>query len=287
MNYRHAFHAGNFADVFKHVLLQALFRALQRKDKAFLFLDTHAGRGRYDLAAAGPATRSPEWPEGIGRLWPRSDLPPALAGYVEMVRECNRYHRVEGAKLRYYPGSPALAQMLARPIDRLAFCELQPDECAALEREMAGVPRMRVHATDGYAALKALLPPLERRALVLIDPPFEGADEFDRIVGALRAGLQRCPAAVYAIWYPLTGRAPAREFFTALRTLPLPPTLAVELRVHAPDTVARMGGCGMVILNPPWQFDVEIRPVLDVLADLLAVEPGAAARVEWLVRETS
>jgi len=287
MNYRHVFHAGNFADVFKHVLLRALFRALQRKDKPFLFLDTHAGRGRYDLGAAAPTARAPEWPEGIGRLWGRPNLPPDLAGYVDAVRECNRYHRVDGTTLRFYPGSPVLAQRLARPAARLALCELQPDECAALERELAGAPRVRVHAMDGYAALKALLPPLERRALVLIDPSFEEPDEFGRIVAALRAGLQRCPAAVYAIWYPLTGRALAGEFFAALRTLPLPPTLAAELRVHAPDTLARMGGCGMVVLNPPWRFDDEIRPVLAVLADLLAVEPGATGRLEWLVRETS
>jgi len=288
VNYRHAFHAGNFADVFKHALLGQLMRALQRKEKGFLYLDTHAGRGSYDLAVAARGdtlARTPEWPDGIGRLWEKHDLPAALADYAALVRDFDRENGNPPGAPRFYPGSPRLAQRLARPQDRLALCEKQPGECAALRAEFALAHRATVHEMDGYAALRAMLPPPERRALVLIDPPFETQDEFAQIAAALREGLRRLPGGMFAVWHPLTERARVDEFFSGLLALELPPTLALELAVAGEGGSLKMRGCGLVVVNPPWQFDREAEMFLPVLAELLAQAPGAGATVRWLVPE--
>jgi 23S rRNA (adenine2030-N6)-methyltransferase len=288
MNYRHAFHAGNFADVFKHALLVQLARALRRKEKGFLYLDTHAGRGSYDLAAAARGdtlVRKPEWPDGIGRLWEKPDLPAALADYVALVRDFDRDNGNATVEPRFYPGSPRLVQRLARPQDRLALCEKQPGECAALRAEFALAHRATVQEMDGYVALRAMLPPPERRALVLIDPPFESQDEFAQIATALRDGLRRLPGGMFAVWYPLTERARVDDFFAELLALKLPPTLALELAIAGEGSGLKMRGCGLVVVNPPWQFDREVKKFLPMLAELLAQAPGAGTTMHWLVPE--
>lgn len=294
MNYRHHFHAGNFADVMKHALLMQLVRALQRKPKGFLGLDTHAGRGTYDLEAAQTGdslAREPEWPAGIGRLWasdgaiPPAPLPEPLADYLALVRDFDRREGNVGAGPRFYPGSPAIFRALQRPVDRLALCEKHPAECAALEAEFGGLPRVAIQESDGYGALRAWLPPPERRALVLIDPPFEAQDEFAQIAAALREGLHRMAGGVFAIWYPLTQRAGADEFLAAVRALKPPPTLACELTIAGADSVLKMKGCGLLVINPPWQFDVAARTTLEPLVALLAQAPGGGARLDWIVRE--
>jgi 23S rRNA (adenine2030-N6)-methyltransferase len=294
MNYRHSFHAGNFGDVMKHVVLMRLIAALQRKPKGFLYLDTHAGRGSYDLAVAAKGdslARTPEWPDGIGRLWSRTDLPPALAEYVTLVRNFDQ--RVGNATdtARFYPGSPWIVRLLARPEERLLFCEKHPEEFAALRAEFApvahppGAGRIMVQETDGYVALRAALPPPERRALVLIDPPYEAADEVSQVTAALAGGLRRFPSGVFAIWYPLTARARIEEFYADVCALKPPPTFIAELTVAGEQAALRMRGCGLCVVNPPWQLDAEVEPLLTILADLLAQAPGGAARVQWLVRE--
>ncbi|MEI7551161.1 MAG: 23S rRNA (adenine(2030)-N(6))-methyltransferase RlmJ [Verrucomicrobiota bacterium] len=288
MNYRHHFHAGNFADVMKHALLGRLLTALQRKEKGFLYLDTHAGRGGYDLTVAAQGdtlARAPEYPQGIGRLWARPDLPEGLAEYVALVRKFAEQKGAPDDTLRYYPGSPWIAQLLARPQDRLVFCEKQPDERERLDLEFGRAARVQVSALDGYGAPRALLPPPERRALVLIDPPFEAQDEFARVARAVAEGLRRLPSAVYAIWYPLTERARVDAFFAELLALPLPPTLELELTVAGEQSALKMKGCGLVVINPPWQFDGEARRMLDWLAGALAQEPGGRAKSRWLVPE--
>ncbi|HLP00569.1 MAG TPA: 23S rRNA (adenine(2030)-N(6))-methyltransferase RlmJ [Opitutaceae bacterium] len=287
MNYRHAFHAGNFADVLKHVLLRELIRAMQRKPKPFLFLDTHAGRGRYDLAQAETGARAPEWPEGIGRLWNAADLLPPIADYVAAIRDYNRACGAGGETLRFYPGSPLQALALLRPDDRCALCELQPEEADALERECAGRRKVRVHRSDGFGAPRAMLPPLEKRALVLIDPPFEAADEMARVARAVEEGLRRSPAAVFAIWYPITKRAATAPLFLKLRERRLAPTLAAELRVQSEEAEIGLSGCGLAILNPPWQFDAAMRPALAQLTRLLALDGEAGFRMDWLVPEST
>lgn len=289
MNYRHQYHAGNFADVMKHVLLLQLVRAMQRKETGFLYLDTHAGRGSYDLAVAAQGDtrqREPEWPAGIGRLWNASQLSALLADYVAVVRDFDRRRSNREATPRYYPGSPALVAARAREQDRLVLCERHPEEAAALANEMSYARRTSVQTIDGYIAPRAVLPPPEKRALVLIDPPFEAQDEFARIVTAVEQGLARLPAGVFAVWYPLTERARIDAFAEQLRTLPLPPTSVYELTIAGETTGLKMRGCGLVVINPPWQFEAAVMPALHELAELLQQESGATARCHWLAAET-
>jgi 23S rRNA (adenine2030-N6)-methyltransferase len=288
MNYRHHFHAGNFADVMKHVLLLRLVRAMQKKEKGLLYLDTHAGRGRYDLgteATGDSLARTPEWPNGIGRLAVRDERPEAIADYLALVREFDRRAGGNGAEPRFYPGSPYLAAAIARPQDRLALCEKHPAECVALREEFLFTPRTSVQEMDGYVAVRAMLPPPERRALVLIDPPFEAQDEFAKIANALGEGLDRFPSGVFAVWYPLTERARVEDFFDAVLALRPPPTLAAELAVAGEAAPMKMKGCGLIVINPPWQFEREAEPVLAFLAGVLAQAPGGGGSIRWLVPE--
>lgn len=288
MNYRHHYHAGNFADVFKHALLVQLVRGMQRKEKGFLFLDTHAGRGSYDLglAAHGDSLeRKPEHPDGIGRLWMAQGLPSPVSEYVELVRAFDRSAGNVSEELRFYPGSPRLARALARPQDRLALCEQHPEEVEELRMEFGAEGRVSIHEMDGYTSLRAMLPPPEKRALVLIDPPFEAQDEFERVVDALRTGLRRLPAGTFAVWYPLTERARVDRFLDELAMLNLPPTFNAELTIAGEAEPVKMKGCGLLVINPPWQIDQAIEPVLPLLAGVLAQAPGGDASLRWLVPE--
>jgi 23S rRNA (adenine2030-N6)-methyltransferase len=285
LNYRHSFHAGNFADVFKHALLVPLVRGLQRKEKGFLFLDTHAGAGAYNLNAA-PSGRTLEYVDGIGRLWARAEVPPGVREYLELVRQFNASRGALGETLRFYPGSPRLALALLRAQDRLALSELHPDDCETLRTEFARDRGVNVQCIDAYSALRAFLPPPERRALVLIDPPYEDHNEVVRIHAALTEVLERFPAGTYVIWYPIKERAGAGAFKSLLATLPLPPTLAAEITVYANDPPDRLNGCGLLVLNPPWQIADELAPLITSLRDLLALEPGAHAGLEWLRDES-
>ncbi len=292
MNYRHAFHAGNAADCVKHALLVWLVGAMQRKPGGFLAIDTHAGAGRSDLAG-GAAARTGEWRQGIGRLWP--DPPEVLLGYVALAvpggvpaadgeprgsaigdvaeageadgpGEAGGTGEAEGAVgARYYLGSPGLLRGLLRVQDRLVCCELHPEEHAALRRLFAGDTRVGVHLRDGYAALRAFLPPAERRALVLIDPPFERAGEFSRLVEALVAAQARFGDAVLAAWYPIKHRAPVRTFHAALRESRLRDVVAAELWLRAPTDPERLNGCGLVVVRPPWRFEAAAAGLLAAL----------------------
>lgn len=289
MNYRHHYHAGNFADVFKHVVLGRLISSLQRKEKGFLYLDTHAGRGRYDLARAQHGetlARTPEWPAGIGRLVGRSDTPVEVGHYLAAVRNFDRRCGNLTDELRFYPGSPWLAKGWLRPQDRMALCELQPSEFAALSSEMGGIPRVSVHPLNGYVAVRSMLPCGEKRALVLIDPPFEDANEWMAIVEAWEDIRARMPACTVAVWYPLTTRARIDAFLSELRSRQLPPTWVAEIAVAGTDSPLKMRGCGLVVVNPPWRLDEEVRRLATWLASALAVAPGAEGGLEWLVSET-
>ncbi len=290
MNYRHQFHAGNFADVFKHTVLVRLVRCLQRKPAGLLVLDTHAGRGGYDLAAAAQGdtrARTPEWPDGLGRLVARTDLPEEVQAYLDLVRQYDSTRGTFEVTPRFYPGSPWLLHAIARPQDRLALCELQPEEHAALRAELVHVRRATIQLLDGYTALRAMLPPPERRAFVLIDPPFESQDEFARITQGLDEGLRRLPGGTFAVWFPLTERAGVAEFDREgglRRAVNLPPTLVVHLVVN--PEAPTLKGCGLLIVNPPWQFERELAPLAAWLASALAQAPGGGAELRWLVPET-
>lgn len=279
MNYRHHFHAGNFADVMKHVLMVDLVRRLQQKEKGMLLLDTHAGRGDYDLAAAAQGDslpRKPEHPEGVGRLLAAGPVGPEIAAYLDLVRT----YAPDGAR---YPGSPQLLARLARPQDRLTLCELHPEEFAALQISMSRRPRQSVQLLDGYTGLRAALPPPERRGFILIDPPFEAADEWDAILSALGEALERFPSGTYAIWYPLTERPQSARFGDDLATRAGPPTWTGELTV-APGAPG-MRGCGLVVLNPPWGFAERGSAVLHELAQLLGRSGTGVGEGRWLRAE--
>lgn len=261
MNYRHAFHAGNFADCMKHALLVWLVRALQRKEKPAFFLDTHAGRGRYDLAGA-EAQRTGEWRDGIARL--RAAADPALAEYLGVI-----------ARLGLYPGSPLLIQALMRPGDRLACCELHAEEATALKRVFADDPAVAVHRRDGWEALGALLPPPERRGLVLIDPSFEAEDEFSRLADGLHRAHRRFANGVLVAWYPIKSRARVRQFHARLREHGMAEALAAEFCRRAPLDPARLNGGGLIIVNPPFGFAEAAPALLGALHDHLAEEEGS------------
>ena len=286
MTYRHGFHAGNHADVLKHVVLLGLLEALERKDTPFFVLDTHAGRGQY-LLQGEQADATGEAKGGIFRLFVLHGLPALLQRYLRLVQADNPV----GA-LVTYPGSPLLAAQAMRAQDRLAACELQHDEARALAALFKGDPRVTVHERDGYGAVKALLPPKNHapginRGLVLIDPPYEAqAAEFDRVLAALADGLARWPTGTFAVWYPIKQRRTLAPFLRKAAKLPCKSALLAELQVHPDDSPLRLNGSGMLVLNPPYRLDAELAPVLPVLVRLLG-EKGASSRLEWLVQEES
>ncbi len=276
LNYRHAFHAGNFADCVKHAILVWLLRALHRKPAAVFVLDTHAGAGLYDLSA-DPSQRTGEAEAGILRLL-RAPPTEALADYLSLVRP-----QVEQGR---YPGSPVLIRDLLRPDDQLACCELHPEDHAALRRLLGRDTRIGVHRRDAWEALGALLPPRQKRAMVLIDPPFEAPDEFARLVAGLRTAQARMPAAVLAAWYPVKTRRQARGFHDQLRAAELRDVVAAELWLREPTDPARLNGCGMLLVNPPFGFETAMPPLLSaLLAALGQGEAGAGTSVERLTDE--
>jgi 23S rRNA (adenine2030-N6)-methyltransferase len=275
MNYRHQFHAGNFADVFKHVVLVRLLEALKRKEKGFAYLETHAGAGRYDLRAT-PSQTTAEYRDGIARLWNRAldaDLEPYLLG----VRALN-----DGVELRYYPGSPLIARLLLREQDRMRIAELADDDCAQLRAVFAHDRRVTVRCGDGYAALRQWLPPPERRGLVLIDPAYEQSGEWDQILDVLVDSVARWAGGVYAVWYPLKAGGSVAQFKTKLRHSGLRNALTAELAVAPPDSPFRLNGCGMLIVNPPWRIDTEIAPVLHRLGRLLEQGHESRTHISWI-----
>jgi 23S rRNA (adenine2030-N6)-methyltransferase len=278
MNYRHLYHAGNFADVFKHVVLMHALRALQRKEKGLAYFETHAGAGRYDLRTP-EAQKTGEAADGIGRLWSHAPLP-GLEDYLAAVQAQNR-----GAGLRFYPGSPCIALPLLRPQDRMRLAELEPSECERLQQQFYGDHRVAVECVDGYAALKAWLPPVERRGLILIDPPYEEANEWTRLRTSISEATRRFAQGVYLVWYPLKVGIPIARFKSDLAASGLRRILIAEMNAWPTDSPFRLNGCGMMIINPPWQLDDELRAILPLLAQRLAQTPEANARVEWLVPE--
>jgi 23S rRNA (adenine2030-N6)-methyltransferase len=279
MNYRHAFHAGNHADVLKHVVVLALCDALTAKPAPCFALDTHAGRGLYRLSGE-EAQRSGEAKDGIGRLETVDD--PLLRRYLAAIAACRQSHGEDA-----YPGSPWLLAHALREQDRIACCELQPEESAALKANFAADPRVAVHACDGYAAMRALLPPRMygrrfARGLVLVDPPYEAQlAEFDLAIAALREGLERWPQATFALWYPVKRRRDLASAYRGFADLPARAALRCELLVRSDDSPLRMNGSGLLLLNPPWRLDETLARPLPVLQAALG-EAGASCRVDWL-----
>jgi 23S rRNA (adenine2030-N6)-methyltransferase len=289
MNYRHAFHAGNFADVLKHAVLTRLLAHLCGKPAAFRVIDTHAGAGVYDLGGA-EASRSAEWQGGIGRLMDRlldrdncgreSDgLEPALrallAPYLDAVAACNA-----AGKLTTYPGSPALVRAFLRAQDRLVACELEPQAAHALQHHLGQDRRIKVIAIDGWTALNAYVPPKERRGLVLIDPPFEASDDFNRLYHGLETAHRKWANGMYLLWYPIKGRAEPDALARRLSGSGIPKILRVELDIGPAADPARLSGCGLIIVNPPWTLEQELKTLLPALAARLSRGAGGECRID-------
>lgn len=284
MNYRHAFHAGNFADVVKHAVLARLVDYMKRKDKAFRVIDTHAGIGTYDLDDEA-ARRTGEFRSGIARLVGHSLPEPVralLAPYLEAVAAAN-----PDGELRHYPGSPALVRHLLRKQDCLTAIERHPQDARALAERFAGDHQVRVIELDGWLALGAHLPPKEKRGLVLIDPPFEEPDEFARLLGGLAKAVRRWPGGIYALWYPVKDRQAVADFREKVRAQGLPKVLDIRLDIRAASQTPRLDGTGMIVVNPPFTLAGELAVILPALVPLLADGPGAGSSVESLGTEAS
>ena len=278
MNYRHAFHAGNHADVLKHYVLSRLIALLSRKEAPFAYLDSHAGVGLYDLQG-DQASRTGEWLQGIDRLWQAEDVPDPLLDYLEVIRAMN-----PDGVLRHYPGSPELARILSREQDRLHLNEKHPEDGRLLKENMHGDRRVAVHLGEGWHVPRALLPTREKRALLLIDPPFEQADELERCIQALNDAIGRMRQAVVAIWYPIKDLNQLKRFYRDLQKSPAPKLLCIELYVQAADDAQRLNGSGLVISNPPWGLEDELKQVLPWLTSLLR-QGQAGWRMDWLIEE--
>lgn len=279
MNYRHIYHAGNFADVLKHAVLARLIVYLQQKEKAFRVIDTHAGIGLYDLSST-EAQKTGEWLDGIGRLM-AAELPAEvstlLAPYLDAVRALNP----EGG-VKLYPGSPKLTRMLLREQDRLSAMELHPADYETLRDLFTGDYHVRVTELDGWLSLGAHMPPKEKRGIVLVDPPFEIDGEYERLVDGLVKAYRRFPGGTYCLWYPLKKGAPIKDFHEALRETEIPKMLCTELSVRSDRETTGLSGSGLIIVNPPYTLHDELKKILPVLKTLLAQDRFASTRNVWL-----
>jgi len=287
-SYRHAYHAGNHADVLKHFIQVQLHQYMNQKDAAYTYIDTHSGAGVYALDSS-QALKSGEYEGGIARLWERDDLPPALADYVNLVKAMN-----PSGRLRYYPGSPYVAEQVARPEDRLRLFELHPadtkllvdnfrklDAHKAEQGERARGRRVLIDFADGFQSMKSLLPPPSRRALVLIDPPYEVKLDYKHVRDALEDALERFPTGVYAVWYPVLQRMESRQFADRLKRLPAKEWLHVTLTVSTPGPDGTgMHSSGMFILNPPYTLEPTLRETMPYLVKVLGTDSGATFRIE-------
>jgi 23S rRNA (adenine2030-N6)-methyltransferase len=281
MNYRHGFHAGNFADVLKHMACLELLRLMTAKDKPLLVLETHAGAGGYDLGGE-QAARTGEWRDGIGRLLDAGSLPPVARRYVDAVRAYDRKFGIRGGGgISHYPGSPRLARPLLRRGDRCILCESHAGEAVLLKREFAGDKAVEVRAANGHAELKALLPPRERRGLVLIDPPFERTDEFARAARNVAGAVKRFATGVYALWYPVKDEAAVVALRAAVADV-APRALDIAMVRGSPPPVDGLDACGLIVVNPPWTFDETMGAALPWLARTLGRGRGAQATLRWL-----
>jgi len=277
--YRHLFHAGNFADVFKHALLAQLVLGLAKKDKPFFCLDTHAGTGLYDLTHEW-ARKNAEYKAGIALVWAKKDAPPELSPYLDAVRAAN-----PGGKLNFYPGSPRIVRRLMRAHDRLALTELNKKDCETLAKLFASDRQVQVRLLDGYQALKALLPPPERRGLVFVDSSFDRAQEFKRLTDGFVEGHRKFATGVYALWYPLMEPIAMQAFERRVAATGIRKILQLELAVRNLGISGSVRGCGMLVANPPFGFEAAARKILAWLWPVLAPDGEGGQRVNWLAPE--
>ncbi len=279
LSYRHSFHAGNHADVLKHTVQSLIIEALKEKEKPFLYLDTHAGAGRYQLSGEH-AERTGEYLEGIARIWQQDDLPAELEPYMNVVRHFNR-----SGQLRYYPGSPLIARELLREQDSLQLTELHPSDYPLLRQEFQKDSRTRVERSDGYQQLKAKLPPVSRRGLILIDPPYEIKTDYQAVVSGIVEGHKRFATGVYALWYPVVLRQQIKRMLRDLEETGIRNILQIELGVRPDSDQRGMTASGMIVINPPWKLAAQMDALLPWLHNKLVPAGTGHTLVHQLVAE--
>lgn len=275
LSYRHSFHSGNHADVLKHAVQSLILQSLKVKDKAFVYIDTHAGAGCYDLQSK-EMDKTGEYLEGIKRLWD-ADVPATMQAYVATLKNLNA-----DGELRHYPGSPLLAKELCRPQDRLLLSELHPADFELLQALSAKDRRVQAYKVDGFAQLKGALPPFERRGMVLIDPPYELDHEYADVVNAVVDGIKRWATGTFAIWYPVVHSDDVDFLQRKLTNAGLPGTLQIELNVLKENNRFGMTGSGMIVVNPPWLLEQQMSELLPWLVDKLRQSPEASFKLRWL-----
>ncbi|MBL4279974.1 23S rRNA (adenine(2030)-N(6))-methyltransferase RlmJ [Vibrio fluvialis] len=278
LSYRHSFHAGNHADVVKHIVQSLILSALQQKDKPFVYHDTHSGVGRYDLTHEW-SEKTGEYKQGIARLWQQTEVPEDIHSYLDAIKALN-----DDGELRYYPGSPRVARAHLRSHDRMVLTELHPSDYPLLEQEFHRDRQVAIFKEDGFARLKGSLPPKERRGLVLIDPPYELAKEYRDVVQAIAQSYKRWATGIYAIWYPVVNRCDIDDMIEGLQGLGIRKILQIELGV-SPDTNERgMTASGMIVINPPWKLESQMQSILPFLKEAIAPATGHY-KVDWIVPE--
>ena len=279
LSYRHSFHAGNFADELKHIVQLLIIESLQQKEKGFLYLDTHAGAGLYSLQSF-EAEKTAEFEQGVGYLWQRQDLLETVKYYLDQVAKVNSQQ-----KLRFYPGSPLLAANLLRPQDRAILTELNPSDYPLLRKNMQLYKNVQVKRDDGFQQLKAVLPPKERRGFILIDPPYELKEDYQLVVDAIVEGYKRFATGNYAIWYPVVLRQQIKKMVRALEETQIRKILQIELGIR-PDTAQRgMTASGMIVINPPWKLEAQMKAILPYLTNVLAPEGTGHWDLHWITPE--
>ncbi|NGX92755.1 23S rRNA (adenine(2030)-N(6))-methyltransferase RlmJ [Proteus mirabilis] len=279
LSYRHSFHAGNHADVLKHIVQTLIIESLKEKEKPFLYLDTHAGAGRYQLTNAH-ATRTGEYLEGIARLWQQEEVPELILPYLEAVGSLNT-----SDELRYYPGSPLLAAKLLREQDLLMLTELHPTDFPLLRTEFSRDKRVRVCREDGFGQLKSKLPPASRRGFALIDPPYELKQDYSAVVKGIVEGYKRFATGTYAIWYPVVHRQQIKRMLKELEVTGIRKILQIELAVKPDSDQLGMTASGMIVINPPWKLASQMASILPWLHKTLVPEGTGHTLVEWVVPE--
>ena len=278
LSYRHSFHAGNHADVVKHIVQSLILDALKQKDKPFVYHDTHSGVGRYDLQDER-SEKTGEFKQGIARIWSRDDIPSDIVAYIDTIKALNN-----GDELRYYPGSPKVARSQIRAQDRMVLTELHPSDFPLLLQEFRGDRQVKMYQEDAFARLKASLPPKERRGLVLIDPPYELKHEYQDVVKAIKHSYQRWATGTYAIWYPVVYRETIDNMIEGLKDLNIRNILQIELGVEADTEERGMTASGMIVINPPWKLESQMQQILPWLQQAIAPNYGHN-KVEWIVPE--
>ncbi|HED4470269.1 TPA: 23S rRNA (adenine(2030)-N(6))-methyltransferase RlmJ [Pasteurella multocida] len=280
LSYRHSFHAGNHADVLKHLVLMLIIENLQQKEKGFYYLDTHAGVGRYRLFSE-EAEKTAEFEQGIARLWQLDDLPEEVARYIKLIKQVN----YGGKALRYYAGSPLIVAKMLRPQDRALLTELHPSDFPLLRNNFKEFDNVTTKRDNGFQQLKATLPPKERRGLVLIDPPYELKEDYDLVVNAIEEGYKRFATGIYAIWYPVVLRQQTKRILKGLEKTGIRKILQIELAVRPDSDQRGMTASGMIVINPPWTLTQQMQNILPYLTDVLVPEGTGSWTVKWITPE--